>query len=128
MEFRIEEETVTIVKMVRHFHGPCILCDRETRYGNRLPRLGLEWLQRQFGKTLRERNQRSIRIGVVPNDKSLTMLEQLLCAECNSGLLKLRWASTDERNAALGRKKKQSNRYHANRDNDIIHVELETAE
>jgi|ERR1039457_3525664 hypothetical protein len=113
MEFRVEEEIRVIQQVVKHVHGPCLMCDRETEYGNRIPRLGMEWLGKQFEPDARVRNVRAVRIGVAPKAKSLAMLEALLCEVCHAGLLKVRWAAAAERDSVLQRRAELSNRYHA---------------
>ena len=44
MDFRVEHEIRVIRKVVKHVHGPCLMCEREIEYGGRVPRLGMIWL------------------------------------------------------------------------------------
>ena len=82
MDFRVEEEIRVIRNVVKRVHGPCLMCDRETEYGNRIPRLGMEWLLKQFEASARRRNVRAVRIGVAPKDRSRAVLEALICEVC----------------------------------------------
>ena len=116
MDFRVEEEIKVIRKVIKHVYGPCLMCDRETKYGNRIPRLGIEWLRKEFEPTARKRNFKAVQIGVAPKARSLAMLEELVCDSCRAGLLKVRWAASDERGAVLQRRAKRSARYHASVD------------
>ena len=113
MDFRVEEELRVIQRVVKHFFGPCLMCDRETEYGNRIPRLGMDWLRKQFEPDARVRNLKAVRIGVAPKTRSLAVLEALICKDCHTGLLKVRWAAAAERDAVLQRRAQRSNRYHA---------------
>lgn len=61
MDFRVEEEIRVIQQVVKHFFGPCLMCDRETEYGNIIPRLGVDWLWKQFEPDARERNLKAVR-------------------------------------------------------------------
>jgi len=85
MDFRVEDEIRVIQKVVKHVHGPCLMCNRETEYGNRIPRLGMVWLRKQFEPDARLRNMRAVRIGVAPKTRSLAVLEALICKACRAG-------------------------------------------
>jgi hypothetical protein len=37
MDFRVVHEIRVIRKVVKHVHGPCLLCQREIEYGSRIP-------------------------------------------------------------------------------------------
>ena len=113
MNFRVEHEIKVIRKVVKHVHGPCLMCDCETEYGERVPRLGMVWLRKQFDPDARRRNMKAIRIGVAPKARSLAPLEALLCDGCQAGLPKLRQDATAERETELGRRAQLSYRYHA---------------
>ena len=113
MDFRIDEEIIIIRKVIKHAHGPCLMCDRETEYGQRVSQLGMVWLQKQFEPAARTRNATAVRIGVAPHTKSLAPLEALLCETCRAGLLSLRWAASDERTLALQRRAERSARQSA---------------
>ena len=111
MDFRVEDEIIQ--KVVKHVYGPCLMCDRETEYGKRIPPLGMVWLRKQFEPDTRQRYVRAVRIGVAPKSRSLALLEALLCADCSAGLLKVRWSATGEREAELRQRAERSYRYHA---------------
>ena len=113
MDFRVEHEIKVIRKVVKHVHGPCLLCDREIEYTERVPRLGMVWLRKQFNPDARRRNIKAVRIGVAPKTKSLASLEALLCDRCHAGLPKLRQDATAERETELYRRAHLSYRYHA---------------
>ena len=102
MHFRVEDEIIQ--KVVKHVYGPGLLCDRETKDGKRIPRLGMVWLRKQFEPDTRQRYVRAVRIGVPNKGRSLALLEALLCAECSTGLLKVRWDASSERDAELRRR------------------------
>lgn len=110
MDFRVEEEIRVIQQVVKHFFGPCLMCDRETEYGNKIPRLGMNWLRKQFEPVARLRNVKAVRIGVAPKARSLAVLEALICKDCQAGLLKVRWAAASERDVALQRRVQLRNR------------------
>ena len=110
MDFHIDEEIVVIRKVIQHVHGPCLMCDRETEYDKRIPRLGMTWLRKQFEPAQRKPNATAVRIGVAPHTKSLGPLEALLCETCRAGLLAMRWAASDERTTALQRRAQASAR------------------
>ncbi|MCL4393968.1 MAG: hypothetical protein M1482_04030 [Chloroflexi bacterium] len=112
MDFRVEHEIRVIRKVVKHVHGPCLICDGDTEYGERVPRLGMGWLRKQFEPDSRRRNTRAVRIGVAPKNKSLPLLEALLCETCQAGLPTLRQDASGEREAELQRRAQLSQRYH----------------
>ena len=58
MDFRVEDEIVIVTKVVKHVHGPCLMCDRETEYGKRIPLLGMVWLRKQFEPDTRQQSER----------------------------------------------------------------------
>jgi hypothetical protein len=113
MDFRVEHEIRVIRKVVNHVHGPCLVCDCEAEYGDRIPRLGMVWLRKQFEPDARRRNVRAVRIGVAPKGKSLALLEALICEVCQAGLPKVRKDASAERDAELWRRAQLSYRYHA---------------
>jgi len=113
MDFRVEHEIRVIRKVVKHVHGPCLMCDREIEYGNRIPRLGNVWLPKQFEPDARRRNVRAVRIGVAPKGRSLAVLEALICEVCQAGLPKVRQDASAERDAELRWRAQLSYRYHA---------------
>lgn len=113
MAFFVVPEIRVIRKVVKHVHGSCLMCDRETEYGERIPRLGMNWLRKQFEPDARRRNVRAIRIGLAPKAKSLAPLEALLCDVCQAGLPKLRQLASAERDAEQQRRAQLSDRYHA---------------
>jgi predicted HD phosphohydrolase len=78
MGFREVLEIRVIRKVVKHVYGPCLMCDRETEYCDRIPRLGKVWLAKQFEPDARRRNVRAVRIGVAPKARSLAPLEALI--------------------------------------------------
>jgi hypothetical protein len=41
MDFRVEHEIRVIRKVVKHVHGPCLMCEQELEYGARIPRLSV---------------------------------------------------------------------------------------
>jgi hypothetical protein len=113
MDFRVEHEIKVIRKVVKHVHGPCLTCDRDTEYGERVPRLGMVWLRKQFDPAARQRNVKAVRIGVAPKARSLAALEALLCDGCQAGLPKLRQDASTARETELRRRADLSCRYHA---------------
>jgi hypothetical protein len=113
MDFRVEHEIRVIRKVVKHVHGPCLMCDCEMEYGERVPRLGMAWLRKQFDPDARRRNVKAVRIGVAPKAKSLAALEALLCDGCRAGLPKLRQDTSAERETELRRRADLSYRYHS---------------
>jgi hypothetical protein len=113
MDFRVEHEIRVIRKVVKHVHGPCLMCEREIEYGGRVPGLGMTWLRKQFEPELRRRNVRAVRIGVAPKARSLALLEELLCETCQASLPRVRLDASRERDAELRRRAQLSRRYHA---------------
>jgi hypothetical protein len=113
MGFHIEEETIMIPKKIKHAYGPCLICGSETEYGKRIGQLGLVWLEKQFEPKAWLRNKEAVLIGVAPKDRSLRLLEELICEVCRAGLSKVRWAAHAERDAKLRRRAQARDRYHA---------------
>lgn len=104
MEFREELEMQVIRKIVTHAYGPCLMCDGETKYGPRVARFGKAWVQKHFLPKARKRYLQSVRTAVPLKDRSVAMLEELLCATCQAGLYRMRQESAAERNALLRRR------------------------
>jgi len=113
MDFLVEEEIEVIRRVIKHVDGPCLICDRETKYLKQIPWLGIEWLRRHFEPTARQRNVNAVRIGVAPYGRSMAVLEALLCDVCGAELIKVRWAASEERGAVLQRRAKRIARYQA---------------
>lgn len=87
MDFRVEEEIRVIQQVVKHFFGPCLMCDRETGYGNIIPRLGVDWLRKQFEPDARERNLKAVRHPPktsVSHKNSMALHAQPACQRCAS--------------------------------------------
>lgn len=113
MDFRVEHEIKVIRKVVKHVHGPCLFCDREIEYENRVTKLGMQWLQKQFEPDPRTRNVKALRLGIPPKGRSMALLESLLCCMCQATLPGLRQETATERQKELRRRAEMSARYHA---------------
>jgi hypothetical protein len=113
MDFRVEHEIKVIRKVVKHVHGPCLICDREIEYENRVTKLGMQWLQKQFEPDARSRNVKAVRLGVPPKARSMALLESLLCAVCQARLPVMRQETAAEREKELRRRAEMSARYDA---------------
>jgi hypothetical protein len=113
MDFREEYEMRLTRKVLKHVHGPCMLCERKIEYGDRISRLGKVWAEKQFEPDVRRRNVRAVRIGVAPKARSLALLEELLCEICKAELPKLRLDASAERDTELRSRAESSRRYHA---------------
>jgi len=113
MDFRVVHEIRVIRKVVKHVHGPCLMCQREIEYGSRIPQLGMTWLRKQFEPDVYRRNVKAVRIGVAPKARSLPLLEELLCETCEASLPRVRLDASSERDAELRRRAQLSLRYHA---------------
>lgn len=104
MGFRVEHEIRVIRKVVKHFYGPCLICDSQTKYRNRSQGFKIAWLRRQFEPDARKRSIRAVRLGIAPKDRSLASLEALLCESCRVELPKIRRDAVHERDAELRRR------------------------
>ena len=113
MDFRVEHEIQVIRKVIKHVHGPCLLCDREIEYEGRVTKLGMQWLRRQFEPDARSRNVKAVRLGIPPKARSMGLLESLLCSVCQAGLPVIRQGTAVERRKELQRRAELSARYHA---------------
>ena len=113
MDFRVEHEIKVIRKVIKHVHGPCLICDREIEYENRVTKLGMQWLRKQFEPDVRNRNVRAVRLGIPPKARSMALLESLLCGVCQAGLSEIRQGTAAERQKELQRRAELSARYHA---------------
>lgn len=113
MDFRVEHEIKVIRKVVKHVHGLCMFCDREIEYENRVTKLGMQWLQKQFEPDARSRNVKALRLGIPPKGRSMALLESLLCAVCQARLPVMRQETAAEREKELRRRMEMSARYHA---------------
>jgi hypothetical protein len=122
MEFRVEHEIKVVRTVVKHVHGPCLMCGRETEYGKRIPPLGMAWLRKQFEPDTHRRDVRAVRIGIPPKGRSLQILEALLCADCLARLPNVRRKSSNERDAELQRRAALSHYYHTKDESGAVSV------
>jgi hypothetical protein len=113
MDFRVEHEIKVIRKVVKHVHGPCLFCDCEIEYENRVTKLGMQWLQKQFEPDARSRNVKALRLGIPPKARSMALLESLLCDTCQGRLPVIRQETAAEREQELRKRAEMSARYHA---------------
>lgn len=113
MDFRVEHEIKVIRKVGTHVHGPCLFCDREIEYENRVTKLGIQWLQKQFESDARSRNVKALRLGIPPKARSMALLESLLCDTCQGRLPVIRQETAAEREKELRKRAEMSARYHA---------------
>ena len=111
--FWIEDEIIPTV--VKHAYGPCIECDRDTEYGKRVLKLGIQfgqpWFEKEFQSEVRSRNLEALHKGVAPKGRSLKVLEDFLCETCRAALLEKQWANTPQRDKELLRRARASYRY-----------------
>ncbi len=113
MDFRVEHEIKVIRKVVKHVHGPCLICDREIEYENRVTKLGMQWLRKQFEPDARSRIVKAVRLGISPKARSMALLESLLCDTCQGRLPVIRQDTAAEREKELRKRAEMSARYHA---------------
>jgi hypothetical protein len=113
VDFRVEHEIKVIRKVVKHVRGPCLFCDREIEYENRVTKLGMQWLQKQFESDARSRNVKALRLGIPPKARSMALLESLLCDTCQGRLPVIRQETAAEREKELRKRAEMSARYHA---------------
>ena len=113
MDFRVEHEIKVIRKVVKHMHGPCLICDREIQYENRVAKLGMQWLQKEFEPDARSRNVKAARLGISPKTRSMALLESHLCDTCEGRLPVIRQETAAGREKELRKRAEMSARYHA---------------
>ena|SRR5579862_1462001 len=113
MDFRVEHEIKVIRKVIKHVHGPCLFCGREIEYENRVTRLGMQWLHKQFEPDRRSRNVKALQLGIRPKARAMASLESLLCGMCQATLPRVWQQTVAEREKEMRRRAEMSLRYHS---------------
>ena len=111
--FRVEHEIKVIREIVKHVRGPCLICDREIEYENRVTKLGMPWLQKQFEPDARSRNVKALQLGIPPKARSMALLESPLCDVCQALLPVIRQQTASAHERELRRRAEMSARCHA---------------